>query len=145
MKAQIRSATEADVGPMAELTTQLGYAVDPKTLGERLAGVRTRTADEVLVAVEDNDDPIAWIHVALLATLEASDLAAIIGLVVEEGHRSSGIGAALVEAAERWARDRGATALLVRSRSTRERAHRFYERIGYVEVKRSHVFEKSLV
>lgn len=145
MRAQIRPATEADVGPMAELTTQLGYPVDPQTLGERFADLRTRTADEVLVAVDEDDHPIAWVHVALLATLEGSHLAAINGLVVEEGHRSSGIGTALVDAAERWARDRGATAILVRSRSTRERAHRFYERIGYVEVKRSHVFEKPLV
>lgn len=145
MKPRIRPATEADVGPMAELTTQLGYPVDPQTLRERLADVRTRTADGVLVAVDDNGGPIAWVHVAMLATLEASDLAAINGLVVDEGHRSSGVGAALVEAAERWARDRGATAIVVRSRSTRERAHRFYERIGYVEVKRSHVFEKPLV
>jgi len=45
----------------------------------------------------------------------------------------------------RSARDRGATTILVRSRSTRERAHRFYDRIGYVEVRRSHVFEKPLV
>ena len=145
MKAQIRPVTVADLGPMAELTTQLGYPVDPETLGERLADLRTRTADELLVAVDEHDSPIGWVHVALLATLEASHLAAINGLVVEEGHRSSGIGAALVDAAERWARDRGASAILVRSRSTRERAHRFYERIGYVEVKRSHVFEKPLV
>ena len=145
MKPQIRPATEADLGPMAELTTQLGYPVDFATLGERLADVRTRTADEVLVAVDGNDRPIAWVHVALVATLEATDLAAINGLVVDEGNRSSGLGASLVEAAERWARKRGATAMVVRSRSTRERAHRFYERIGYVEVKRSHVFEKPLV
>jgi GNAT superfamily N-acetyltransferase len=145
MRPQIRPATEADVGPMAELTAQLGYPVDAETLGERLADVRTRTADEVIVAVDEHDRPIAWVHVALLATLEASDLAAITGLVVDEGRRSGGIGGSLVDAAERWARDRGATAILVRSRSTRVRAHRFYERLGYVEVKRSHVFEKPLV
>jgi len=145
MRALIRPATEADVGPMAELTTQLGYPVDPQTLRVRLADVRARSTDAVLVAVDAHDSPIAWIHVAMVATLEANDLAAINGLVVEEGHRSSGVGAALVDAAERWARDRGATTILVRSRSTRERAHRFYERIGYVEVKRSHVFEKPLV
>jgi len=58
---------------------------------------------------------------------------------------SEGIGAALVEAAEGWARHRGATEMIVRSRSARVRAHRFYERIGYAEVKRSHVFVKSLV
>ena len=28
---------------------------------------------------------------------------------------------------------------------TRRRAHRFYERLGYLEIKRSHVFEKPLV
>ena len=145
MKAQIRPATEADGGPMAELTTQLGYPVDAKTLGERLADMRSRTADEVLVAVDEHDRPIAWVHVALLATLEASHLAIINGLVVDEDRRSGGIGTRLVEAAEQWARESGATAILVRSRSTRERAHRFYERIGYVEVKRSHVFEKPLV
>jgi GNAT superfamily N-acetyltransferase len=145
MKAQIRPATEADVGPMAELTTQLGYRVDPQTLGERLASVHTRTGDEVLVAVDKHDRPIAWVHVSLLALLEASDLAAINGLVVDERSRSGGIGASLVDAAEQWARDRGATTIVVRSRSTRVRAQRFYERLGYVEVKRSHVFEKPLV
>ena len=145
MKGQIRPATAADLAPMAELTTQLGYPVDPETLGERLADMRARTADEVLVAVDEDNHPIAWVHVALLATLEASDLAAINGLVVEEGHRSSGLGASLVDAAEHWARDRGATTILVRSRSTRVRAHRFYQRLGYHEVKRSHVFEKRLV
>ena len=140
-----RPAIDADIGPMAELTTQLGYPVDPATLGRRLAEVRTRTADEVLVAVDENDRPVAWVHVALLALLEASDLAAINGLVVDERHRSSGIGASLVEAAEQWALDHGAAAIMVRSRSTRRRAHRFYERLGYLEIKRSHVFEKPLV
>ena len=145
MKPKIRPATEADVGPMSELTTQLGYPVDPETLGERLAGVRTRSTDAVLVAVDEHDRPIAWVHVALVAMLEASDLAAINGLVVDQGRRSGGVGTSLVAAAEQWACDRGATAILVRSRSTRVRAHRFYERLGYVEVKRSHVFEKPLV
>ena len=141
----IRPATETDAGPMAELTTQLGYPVDAATLGERLADVRTRTDDGVLVAVDADDRPIGWVHVARLALLEASDLACINGLVVDDDHRSRGVGASLVEAAERWARARGAAAIMVRSRSTRERAHRFYERLGYVEVKRSHVFEKPLV
>lgn len=141
----IRPMIEADAGRVAELTTQLGYPVDPETLATRLAEVRTRTADEVLVAVDADGLPIGWIHVALLALLEATDLACINGLVVDEDHRSQGIGAALVEAAEKWAHEQGATEIMVRSRSARVRAHRFYERIGYVEIKRSHVFSKSIV
>lgn len=141
----IRPMVEADAHRVAGLTTQLGYPVDAVTLTARLAEVRTRVADEVLVAVDADDLAIGWIHVTRLALLEASDLACINGLVVDEHHRSGGIGSDLVEAAETWARDRGAKAIIVRSRSTRVRAHEFYEHLGYVEVKRSHVFEKPLV
>lgn len=135
----------ADAQPVAELTTQLGYAVGAGEIAQRFADLRDRTDDEVLVATDDDGAVAGWIHVSRMAILEAGDLAAIMGLVVGEGRRSSGIGASLVAAAEAWARGRGATAIMVRSRSTRRRAHRFYERIGYVEIKRSHVFEKPLV
>jgi GNAT superfamily N-acetyltransferase len=127
------------------MTTQLGYPVDAQALRARVAELHASDADGIFVATDADDTAIAWIHVARLFLLEASGLACIYGLVVDERHRSDGIGASLVEAAERWARERGATTVLVRSRSTRERAHRFYERLGYVEVKRSHVFEKPLV
>jgi GNAT superfamily N-acetyltransferase len=141
----IRPMSVTDAERAAQLTTQLGYPVDARTLRARFAAVRASAADEILVATDAEDAAIGWIHVARLALLEASDLACINGLVVDEAHRSDGIGAELVAAAEAWARDHGATSIMVRSRSARVRAHRFYERIGYVEVKRSHVFTKSLV
>jgi GNAT superfamily N-acetyltransferase len=134
-----------DVADIAALTTQLGYPVEASALASRASEIRARTDDEVLVAVDASDRAIGWLHVGRLAILEASNLAIIHGLVVDETQRSSGIGAALVDAAEAWARERGATAIVVYSRSTRTRAHRFYERIGYTEIKRSHVFEKPLV
>ena len=59
--------------------------------------------------------------------------------------RSGGVGKDLLEAAERWAREHGCRTMTVRSRITRERAHRFYEREGYRRVKTSHVFGKPLV
>ena len=136
---------DADAARVAVLTTQLGYPVETDEMARRLADVRTGRDDLVLVAVDAADSVIGWIHVARLALLEAGAVACINGLVVDEPARSVGIGRELVDAAETWARDRGATAIIVRSRSTRERAHRFYERLGYVEIKRSHVFEKPLV
>jgi GNAT superfamily N-acetyltransferase len=141
---RVRPMTAADLDPAADLTTQLGYPVDGAELGRRLAAIRGQPAEEVLVAVGDDDRPIGWIHVARLTTLEASDRALIGGLVVHEAHRSAGIGASLVAAAEAWARQRGAVAIVVRSRIKRERAHRFYEQLGYRETKRGVVFEKPL-
>ena len=142
---RIRPMREADADRVAALTTQLGYPVAPDELTRRLAEVRTHDDHELLVAVDPEDAAIGWIHVARHAGLEVADQAIIHGLVVDESARSGGIGNELVEAAEAWARSSGATTIIVRSRAARRRAHRFYERIGYVEVKVSHTFSKSLV
>jgi GNAT superfamily N-acetyltransferase len=66
------------------------------------------------------------------------------GLVVDESVRSRGIGARLLERGEAWAQERGCRTMLVGTRITRERAHRFYERQGYDLLKTSHFFEKPL-
>ena len=53
------------------------------------------------------------------------------GLVVEDEYRANGIGEMLLDAAQAWASRRGCTALRLLSNVTRERAHRFYRRLGY--------------
>lgn len=135
----------ADVARVANLTTELGYPSSPAEIEERLAELADHPHDIVLVATDAEDEPVGWIHVARVARLQSVATAEIQGLVVGSGHRSSGIGADLVAAAEAWARDRGAERIVVRSRNTRERAHRFYERLGYDHEKVSHVFARSLV
>ena len=131
---RIRPMRAADAAVVADLTTQLGYPVDEAELARRFEAVSARGDDAVLVATGPEDRPVGWIHVGLLAGLSVSDAAGIHGL----------IGAALVEAGEAWARDRGATMITVRSRIARVRAHRFYARLGYRETKRSLVFEKPI-
>ncbi len=49
-------------------------------------------------------------------------------LAVDPGHRSSGIGGALLDAAAAWARERGATHLELDTALARTDAQRFYER-----------------
>jgi GNAT superfamily N-acetyltransferase len=141
---RIRTMRAADAAVVADLTTQLGYPVDEAELARRFDVVSNRTDDAVLVATDAGDRPIGWIHVGLLAGLAVSDAAGIHGLVVDAAERSAGVGAALLEAGEAWARDRRASTITVRSRISRVRAHRFYARLGYRETKRSLVFEKAL-
>jgi GNAT superfamily N-acetyltransferase len=52
-------------------------------------------------------------------------------LAVHADERGSGVGAALVEAGRRWARERGAGTLAVGLAHTNEGARRFYEREGF--------------
>ncbi len=141
----IRRMRADDAPAVADLTTALGYPVDASEMASRTAPILQRDDHLLLVATDASDRPVGWIHAHRRLTLEAPEHGVISGLVVGDGARDRGAGTELVKAAERWARSCGLTTMLVRSRSTRTRAHRFYERIGYVEIKRSHVFEKPLV
>lgn len=141
----MRPARLADAPALAQLTTQLGYPVDAAAQEERLAAVMAAPDDHlVLVAVDQTDRPIGWAHVERVRMLEASRRADLMGLVVDEGHRSAGIGSALLRATEARARQWGCESIVLRSRATRKRAHRFYLREGYLLLKTSHVFEKRL-
>ena len=142
---RIRPMKPADAPLVAELTTQLGYPATAEETGERLAALTARPEEHAVLVAEDDGSALGWVHVRLLTSLESGRKADIGGLVVDDDHRGAGIGAELLAAGEAWARERGVTTMVVRSRIVRERAHRFYEREGYALVKTSHVFEKPLV
>jgi GNAT superfamily N-acetyltransferase len=63
-------------------------------------------------------------------------------IVVDERLRRQGIGAELMEAAEREARRRGCVLLFLTTAERRQEAHRFYRRLGFEETGRR--FAKSL-
>ena len=141
----IRPVRAADSAAVASLTGELGYPATTEEMAARIDAILQRPGEHaLLVAVDVDDVPIGWIHVERLDTLETPPMAGIAGLVVGEGSRSDGIGTALLAAGEAWARDQGLGVIQVRSRTTRERAHRFYERAGYERVKVSAVFRKPL-
>lgn len=142
---RIRPMTAADAALVADLTTQLGYPTSPAETTERISILLEHPDDHAALVAEGGARVIGWVHVAIYTSLESGRVATIGGLIVGEGHRSSGIGLELLTAAEAWARDNGAAKMVVRSRVTRDRAHRFYEREGYRLFKTSHVFEKRLV
>jgi GNAT superfamily N-acetyltransferase len=141
----IRPATADDAARMAELATQLGYPTTPSQLAMRLRALAALPDAAILVATDAVDRPLGWIHVELKPSLLAPLAAQVMGLVVDEARRGAGIGAELLNRAEAWATDRGCRELLVATRVTRERAHRFYRRQGYELLKTSHIFHRELL
>ena len=142
--ARLREARPSDADRMTELARQLGYPLALGELAGRLPAVAGSDDSVILVATDAQDAALGWIHVELKATLLSPLAAQVMGLVVDEAARSRGIGALLLERGEAWAREHGCRSMLVGTRITRERAHRFYERQGYDLLKTSHFFEKPL-
>ena len=87
---------------------------------------------------------VGWIHLCGVLRLETGRYAEIAGLVVDEAWRSLGVGAALVEAGAEWAAGRGYQTFKVRSNIIRERAHAFYERLGFAHSKTQVVLVRRL-
>jgi GNAT superfamily N-acetyltransferase len=142
-KPAVRPMRIDDAQAVATLATQLGYPSTEAQLAERIPRL-LGLGDAAEMVAEDAGAVVAWIHVELRRTLVADPVAQVLALVVDERCRGRGIGATLMSEAERWARERGAVKLRVGSRTTREGAHRFYERQGYTLAKTSHWFQKDL-
>ncbi len=140
----VRPARIQDAPALAVLAGQLGYPTSTEELAARLPEVAGNPGAVILVAAGTAEDVRGWIHVELKRSLLAPLVAQVMGLVVDERRRNAGIGAALLAAGEAWARERGCASMLVATRVTRERAHRFYRRAGYDLLKTSHFFEKGL-
>ncbi len=134
---------DEDAERVAILLTQLGYPSTPQDIARRFSRIVGRD-DQALLVADDGDAVVGWMHVGAHPYLESDESAEILGLVVADGQRSRGIGAALVSAAEGWAAQHGCQVVRVRSRISRDRAHAFYERAGFERIKTQHCFQKIL-
>ena len=143
MDSHIRKVEASDADSVARLSGELGYPASVATMAQRIQCVMASPDRATYVASIDSA-VVGWIDVFEVLHLQSGASAEIGGLVVSSQYRSAGIGARLVQHAEQWARERGLVRVIVRSRSTREAAHRFYLREGYEQTKTSAVFAKTL-
>ncbi len=142
-ETRVRRARPEDSGHLAALSTQLGYPMSAADASERLDRLSSHPDHAILVA-EEAGTVAGWIQVSLPRIFETPASAEIAGLIVDEGRRGRGIGRMLVAAAVEWARSEGCRAVRVRSNVIRERAHAFYAREGFRELKTQKVLEKTL-
>lgn len=147
----IREARPADLEAIARLHAEdaLGGHGDAWTEETRPAYA---AAFARLVTSEDHALYVAERAGEVVGTFQVSAIPCLVGrgstrvkveaVQVRRDLRSAGIGAAMMAAAEDWARDRGAAFVELTSNAARTDAHRFYARLGYAQ---SHLgFKKTL-
>ena len=140
----IRPALPSDATVIADLATQLGYPNRPEEVEARLRDVLSRSGAAVLVAEDEDGTVIGFGHVFGAHRVDSDPFAEIGALIIDQNRRSRGTGAALVDAIEDWAGGQGYRSLRVRSNVIRDRAHAFYDRLGFERVKRQQVFARPI-
>lgn len=143
MAIVIRVAGVSDADEIAELTGQLGYEVATATLEARLSRILSRSDQQLLVAELDGL-PVGWVHALISEHVESGAVVLIGGLVVDRNHRRKGIGSMLMAQAEAWARQQGCSIVRLWSSSVRTASHRFYEDLGYTNIKTQYSFVKAV-
>jgi ribosomal protein S18 acetylase RimI-like enzyme len=102
--------------------------------------VLARTLDDpspgasLFIAEDDQGQPVGFVHLTTAADYyTAATTAHVADLVVAPGSGGRGVGTALIEHAEAWARERGFSMLTLSVFTGNERARRLYRRLGFVE------------
>src|SRR3954469_10860088 len=128
VKATLRAARPEDARRISVLLEQLGWVVPPDKVVVELSASPTT---EVVVAELDRD-VVGLVAVTTRRQFQrAGNLVTIDTLVVDEAHRSRGIGERLVDVALEAAARNNAQAVEVVSALRRVEARRFYERLDF--------------
>jgi GNAT superfamily N-acetyltransferase len=127
----VRAAGEADVEAITALMEQLGYPSTAEQVRARLERSAGEADYHALVA--EADGAVVGFVGVIRGWSWTSDerWARVMSMVVNAGVRGRGVGAALLRAAEAWARAQGADSIHLTTATRRAGAHRFYERLGY--------------
>jgi GNAT superfamily N-acetyltransferase len=133
----------SDADAIAALSHQLGYPASPGEAGRRI-GALLEHPDHCVFVVQSDAQVIGWIHGFYTINLESDPFVAIAGLVVHENHRRQGVGKLLIDAVASWSASRNCGRVRVRCNAKRTEAHRFYEALGFREVKQQKIFDRRV-
>lgn len=158
MDIAIREAKEQDYESLCGIIDQVD-SIHEGALPERFkgSGGRPREREYIVNAIrsaavglfvaQKESDLVGLVHVVIrdvpdIAILVPRRYAVVDNLAVREDQRRGGVGLALMERAEEWARTKGATSIELNVYAFNKVAQRFYRELGYEIL--SHRMTKTL-
>lgn len=130
----IRHLTIEDAASVHYLNaiTEMGSA-DLEATVSTLSRILKQPDQHVLFGFEENGQLIGYIHAQLYEMLYSPNvLFNVIALAIDETHQGKGIGKQLLHVVEQEAMVLGMNGIRINSGNNREKAHAFYEKLGYV-------------
>ena len=128
---RIRAAKLSDAPELAALMCELGYETTRDEMKSRLKSILPNARYSTFVA-KIRKELCGMIGTLTHMSHEYDDLSGkIVALVVSKNQRRSGVGRALIAAAEKDFVRRNVTRVTLTTRFERDEAHQFYEAVGY--------------
>jgi ribosomal protein S18 acetylase RimI-like enzyme len=144
MKLELRKSTEHDFDSVFPLFEQLwpNKQLDKEALNLVFIRAVYSENDELFCAL-DNDKIIGFCSYAIVNNLwQEGKISYMYAMIVDEGYRGNGIGTKLMKCAIEDSKKKGLKRLELDSGFPREKAHKFYETLGFE--KRAYLFSYVL-
>lgn len=141
---QIRQANAEDIQGIALLNQEeLNYDYPLIDAEAQLIKILSSPNNQVFVAETDNHI-VGYVQASEYIATYFPPAVNIMGLAVSKKAQGMGVGRALMQQAENWAKDINATCIRLSSGEERTAAHQFYQKIGYKKIKNHATFKKML-
>ena len=113
-----------------------------------LASILDSLHEDGFIVRDENGNAIAFMNISLRSDYVPGathrPVAYVEGIYVKDEYRKQGVGTALIQAAQRWASDRGCLELASDALIKNTASHEFHTQIGFREVERTVFFIKPV-
>lgn len=139
----IREACASDAYSICKISCEdLGYPCSNEFVLNRLNSLDKKR--EIVFVAQIKDNVVGYIHAEKYNTLYFESMVNILGLAVLTDYRRNGVGKALLNHTENWAKGLGINFVRLNSGIARKGAHGFYRAMGYDDEKEQIRFIKYL-
>lgn len=122
---------------------EMGYDYPLEDTFVKLMHLKESHRDKIYVAVVSGE-VVGYIHACDYDLIYEDHMKNVMGIAVKSEYKKQGIGKALLETVEQWAKESGANAVRLVSGSHRKEAHEFYRHCGYGNEKNQVNFKKNV-
>jgi aminoglycoside 6'-N-acetyltransferase I len=148
VNVKIAKVTQEDFNEWLELALELWPDYSAQEMQVSLTKILQSDREDGFIVRTDDRFAIAFMNLSLRSDYvpgaTQSPVAYVEGIYVRNDYQKQGVGAALIQSAERWAQEQGCVELASDALLDNTASHNFHARVGFQEVERVVSFIKQI-